>query len=177
MGDIILSFFSSADLLGRLAGHALFLELFFKLLDLALEVVLFAHLLLDGAHLLVEIVLALGLFHLALDPALDALLDLEDLDLGPHQLIELFQPRLGSMVSKRRCLSSSLSGRCPTTVSASWPGSRDETLHLLGDLFLQLGELLKGGVHRADQGLGLQVGILHVLHGVQFHQEQVLTSR
>jgi hypothetical protein len=69
-------------LVGRLPGHALFLELFLQLLDLALEVVLFAHLLLDGAHLLVEIVLALGLFHLALDPALDALLQLQDLYLA-----------------------------------------------------------------------------------------------
>ena len=51
-----------------------------------------AELLLDRLHLLVEIVLALRLLHLALDARADALLDLEHRDLALHQAEHALQP-------------------------------------------------------------------------------------
>jgi hypothetical protein len=50
-----------------------------------------AELLLNGLHLLVEIVLALGLLHLALDPRADALFHLQHRDLALHQGIDPLQ--------------------------------------------------------------------------------------
>ena len=68
------------------------------LLDLVLELgelvlaVLVAQLLLDRLHLLVEVVLALGLLHLALDARADALLDLQHGDFALHQGEHLLEP-------------------------------------------------------------------------------------
>jgi hypothetical protein len=50
-----------------------------------------AELLLNGLHLLVEVVLALGLLHLALDPRADALFDLQNRDLSLHEGIDPLQ--------------------------------------------------------------------------------------
>ena len=81
------------DLGGGLFAHPLGLELLFDLLDLVLELVALAatQLLLDGLHLLVEVVLLLRLLHLLLDARADLLLHLEDLDLGLHQLVEALE--------------------------------------------------------------------------------------
>ncbi len=68
-------------LLPRLLGHARLFDGSLVLLGLVGHVLELAHLLLDGLHLLVEIVLALGLLHLVLDPRADALLHLEQVDL------------------------------------------------------------------------------------------------
>ena len=96
----------------RLGGHrrhlAELLELMVRLvarflrelglLDLVLELgelvlaVLVAQLLLDRLHLLVEVVLALGLLHLALDARADALLDLQHGDFTLHQGEHLLEP-------------------------------------------------------------------------------------
>jgi hypothetical protein len=51
-----------------------------------------AQFLLDGLDLLVQVVLALALFHLALDAATDALFHLQDVDLVLQQFEQLFQP-------------------------------------------------------------------------------------
>src|SRR4029079_18463482 len=53
-----------------------------------------AELLLDRLDLLVEVVLALALFHLPLDAAADALLDLENVDL----VLELLEQLLEALV-------------------------------------------------------------------------------
>jgi hypothetical protein len=58
------------------------LDLLFELGDLVLAVLALAELLLDRLHLLVEVVLALRLLHLALDARADALLDLQHADLA-----------------------------------------------------------------------------------------------
>ena len=78
--------------LARMLGHLLRRELFLELLHLVLELVALAELLLDRPHLLVEVVLLLGLLHLLLDAAADALLDFEHLDLGLEQSEHLFEP-------------------------------------------------------------------------------------
>src|ERR687894_85412 len=68
------------------------------LLDLLLELgqlvarIVVAEFLLDGLHLLVQVVLALRLLHLALDARTDALLHLQDGDFAFHQAENLFQP-------------------------------------------------------------------------------------
>ena len=82
--------------------------------------VLVAQLLLDRLHLLVEIVLALRLLHLALDARADALLDLEHGDFALHQPEHLFQPLGdGGRLQDQSCLSGIFTARCEATVSAS----------------------------------------------------------
>jgi hypothetical protein len=51
-----------------------------------------AQFLLDGLDLLVQVVLALALLHLALDAAADALFHLQDVDLVLEQFEQLLQP-------------------------------------------------------------------------------------
>ena len=77
-------------LLARLLGELGALDLLFDLGELVLAV-LVAELLLDRLHLLVEVILALGLLHLALDARADALLDLQHRDFALHQAEHLFQ--------------------------------------------------------------------------------------
>ena len=60
------------------------LDLLFHLVEIGVLVAL-AQLLLDRLDLLVQVVLALALLHLALDAAADALLDLQDVDLAFEQ--------------------------------------------------------------------------------------------
>ena len=79
------------DLLLRLLRHLRGNDLLLELLHVgALFAV--AELLLDRLDLLVQVVLALALFHLALDAATNALLDLEDVDLVLELLEQLLEP-------------------------------------------------------------------------------------
>ena len=68
------------------------LDLLFQFLKLVTALFSLAKLLLDGLHLLVQIIFALGLLHLPLDPAADALFHLQDANLALHDAIDLFQP-------------------------------------------------------------------------------------
>ncbi len=78
-------------LLARLLGELGLLDLVLELGELV-AALLVAELLLDRLHLLVEVVFALGLLHLALDAGADALLDLQHRDLALHQAQHLLQP-------------------------------------------------------------------------------------
>ena len=78
-------------LLARFLRELGLLDLLFELGQFVLAV-LVAQLLLDRLHLLVEIILALRLLHLALDARADALLDLQHRDLALHQAEHLLQP-------------------------------------------------------------------------------------
>ena len=69
-------------LLAGLLGELGLLDALLELGSLVAAVLAVAELLLDRLHLLVEIVLALRLLHLALDARADALLDLQDGDLA-----------------------------------------------------------------------------------------------
>ena len=71
--------------------------------DLVAAVLELAELLLDRLHLLVQVVLALGLLHLALDPRADPLLDLEDADLALHEAVQALQA-LGQRVGLEQLL-------------------------------------------------------------------------
>ena len=68
------------------------LDALFELHQLVASIVLLAKLALDRLHLFVQIIFALGLFHLALDAAADLFLDLQDADLALHQGKDLFKP-------------------------------------------------------------------------------------
>ena len=78
-----------AGFLAELGG----LDALFEFAQIVLAV-LVAELLLDRLHLLVEVILALGLLHLALDARADALLDLQHRDLAFHER-EAFLQTLG----------------------------------------------------------------------------------
>jgi hypothetical protein len=80
----------AAALLGLLR-HPLGLDLGLELGELVLELVAVTQLLLDGLHLLVQVVLLLRLLHLLLHAGADLLLHLEDLDLGLHELVEALE--------------------------------------------------------------------------------------
>ncbi len=75
----------------RLLRHARGLDLLLHLLEVGVLVAL-AQFLLDGLDLLVQVVLALALLHLALDAAADALLDLQDVDLALDDAEEVLEP-------------------------------------------------------------------------------------
>src|SRR4051812_36377328 len=79
-----------AAVLGLLA-HLLRLDLRLELVELVLELVAVTQLLLDGLHLLVQVVLLLLLLHLLLDASAQLLLYLTDLDLSLHQLAEALE--------------------------------------------------------------------------------------
>ena len=78
-------------LLARFLRQLGALDLLFELGEFVLAV-LVAQFLLDRLHLLVEVILALRLLHLALDPRADALLDLQHRDFALHQPEHLLQP-------------------------------------------------------------------------------------
>ena len=69
-------------LLARLLGHAGLGDLLLELGDLVTALVHLAEFLLNGLHLLIQVVLALALLHLRLDAAADALLDLQHVHLA-----------------------------------------------------------------------------------------------
>jgi hypothetical protein len=149
MGDIILSFFSSLS--------ALFLEL----VDLVLELVALAELLLDRPHLLVEVVLLLGALHLLLHAPADLALDLEHLDLGLHARVDLFEalPRregleqLLSLFELQVEVGDDGVGEAPGVFDRG-----DGVERLRRYLLVELDVGLEGAVHRPHQRLDLDSG-------------------
>ena len=101
IGLIILSFFSSFLTLS-VASLLIRLVLSFSSISWIsfLNSSRSPELLLNGLHLLIQVVLLLGLLHLLLDARADLLLDLEDLNLALHQLVELLQPLGGDSRSR-----------------------------------------------------------------------------
>jgi hypothetical protein len=79
-------------LLAGLLGHAGARDLLLELGDLVGRVVHLAQLFLDRLHLLVEVVLALALLHLLLDPAADAFLDLQHVHLALDEGEDVLEP-------------------------------------------------------------------------------------
>ena len=69
----------------------------FEFLDLVLEFVALAQLLLDRPHLLVEVVLLLRALHLLLHARANLALDLEHLDLALEQAVDFFEAFRGSL--------------------------------------------------------------------------------
>ena len=73
-------------------GHARGFDLLAQLVELALLVVAFPELLLDGLHLLAQVVLALVLLQLRLDLALDLVADLQHLQVLDQHLVQALEP-------------------------------------------------------------------------------------
>ncbi|GBE50121.1 hypothetical protein BMS3Bbin13_01050 [bacterium BMS3Bbin13] len=72
--------------------HAGLFDLLGEVLQFVGGVLQLAEFLLNGLHLLVQVVLALALLHLLFDARANALLDLEDVDLRLDQAHEMFEP-------------------------------------------------------------------------------------
>ena len=90
---MFLSFLSSASAFSRASLRQLGLgDLRFQLGHFAFAVLAVAQLLLNGLHLLIQIIFALGALHLGFDAGLDLFLDLQDAHFALHQAIDLFQP-------------------------------------------------------------------------------------
>ncbi len=125
-----------------------------ELLELVLAVFRVAELLLNGLHLLVQVVLALRLLHLALDARADALLDLENRDLTLHQAKHPLQP----LDDRRQRQDALLFGDLDRQVRGDGVGSLRVVLdladgaHDLGrDLLVELHVVLELGHDRARE--------------------------
>ncbi len=164
-------------LLGLLAQR-LGRDLVLQLGDLALKLVALAQLLLDRVHLLVEVVLLLRLLHLTLDARADALLNLQDLDLALHQLVELVHPRSGVGQPQQLLLVLQLELQVRADGVRQARGLVDglhRDQHLGRDALVELDVGLEGRLERAHQGLALHRGLALLLrHGRDLHQEELL---
>ena len=153
--------------LACLVGHLLGLELLLELLDLVLEVVAIAELLLDRAHLLVQVVLLLGALHLLLDPTPDALLHLEHLDLGLHEAEDLLEAlgRIDQLQELLAILQLQIQvGRDGVGEARGRLELTDVAQDLRRHLLVELDVALEGGVDAPHQGLELRRLRLALLH-------------
>ena len=146
------------DLGLRLLRQVLLLGALLQLGQLVLELVAVAELLLDRLHLLVEVVLLLRLLHLLLDARPDLLLDLQDLDLRLHQLVEARQPLRRRVHLEDRLLVGQLELQLPDHRVGQLAGILDG-LHrdqdLGRDALVELDVGLEGRVHLAHQRVQL----------------------
>ena len=149
-------------------GFGLFFGLFgqiglrdalFKLGHFVLAVFTVAEFLLNGLHLLIQVVLALGALHLAFDACLDLFLDLQNAHFALHMAIDLFQP----VRDRQRFQNFLLLVHFDTQMTRDQIGQRSSigcfangAQRFVGDVFLDFGialELVRDGAHqRLDCG-------------------------
>ena len=136
---------------------------------------------LDRLHLLVEVIFALGLFHLALDPAPDAPLHLEHAQFAFHETVDHFEPLDRVGFGQQRLLVGDLGADMRSDGIRQLGRVLDFTQRLAGILrqfLVQLGifvELLDDAAHHAGgfRALGdrafaaLDLGDQHAVVGVQ----------
>ena len=122
--------------------------------DLAFAVLAVAQLLLNGLHLLIQVIFALGALHLRLHAGLDLLLDLQDRNLALHQAVDLLQP-LGDLEGLQKLL---LLGHLDAEMAGHEIGElrriaglADSRQRLLGDVLLHLGVALELLAHGAQE--------------------------
>ncbi len=164
------------DLGGRFAGHPLAFDAFFQLLKLARGFILGSHLLANGAHLLVEVVVFLGLFHLLLDPTLDALVHSIYFDFQIDQLDEQAEAIFDGRGLQQTLLVFQFEGEMSRDGIGHRGGVRQGGhfgQQLLGNILVDLGVLFEAFLDRAHQCRGLDLRINHVGHRRQFRLEKL----
>ncbi len=159
------------DFTETLLGHAGGLDLFVHLLEVG-TFLAFAELLLDGLDLFVEVILALALLHLPLDPAAYPLLDLEDVEFGLELGKQLLQP-LGNIeqfenlllrLELERQVSRDRVGQPPGFFDAR-QRSQDLGRYLLVELHVLVELRQDGASHRLDLVTTAFVGLYRRDHG------------
>ena len=150
-------------LVARFLRHAGLLDALLQLRDLVRRVLDLAQLLLDGLHLLVQVVLALALLHLLLDAAADALLDLQHVHLAFDQREHVLQA-LAHVLDLQNFL---LLGELQRHVRGDGVGEPARLLdagergqHLRRHLLVELHVLLELRDHRARQHVHLALVVL-----------------
>ncbi|MDT4834868.1 hypothetical protein FQZ97_685180 [compost metagenome] len=136
-------------------------DLLFELFDVR-ALFAFAELLLNGLDLLIQVVVALALFHLLLHAAANPLLDLEDVDFGFELREQAFEAFGGADDLEHLLLLLELQGKMRGDRIGQAPGIVDAGQRgqdLRRDLLVQFYVLLELGDDRAAQGLGF--GALH----------------
>ena len=153
-------------LFASLLGHAGGLDLALELGDLVVAVVDLSELLLNGLHLLIQVVLALALLHLLLDAAADALFDLQHVDLALDQPEHVLEP--GAQVDdlQHLLLFAELQrhvGRCRVREAAGLLDARQRRQDLRRHLLIELHVGFELGQDRADQNLDLPLVVLRAV--------------
>jgi hypothetical protein len=152
-------------LLPRFLGKLGLGNLLFQIGELVAAFVV-AKLLLDRLHLLVQVILALGLLHLALDARADALLDLQHRDFALHQAQHLLQALRDGQRLQDALAIGDLDGEMLGDLIAQLGEISDRLNHaddFGGDLLVQLHIAFEVGHDRARQGFGFNrigVGVL-----------------
>ena len=140
-------------------------NLFFQLGQLVAAILAIAQLLLNGLHLLIQIVFALGLLHLGLDARLDLLLDLQDGHFALHQAIDLLQPLGGVERLQQFLLLVQRDAQVPADQvgqARGIAGFRDGRDNFLGDVLAHLDvtlELLGYGAGQRGAGVGVALDL------------------
>ncbi len=156
-----------AELRGRLLfgvlRHAGRLDALLELRELVRRILHLAELLLNGLHLLIQVVLALALLHLLLHAAADALLDAQHVDLAVDEAEHVLEPlpdardleHLLLLGQLQRHLRRDGVGEPPRRVDA---GQRGENLGR--NLLVELDVLLEARHHGARQHVHLAAILL-----------------
>jgi hypothetical protein len=161
IGLIDFSFFSSASAFSRASLDSWVLRMRSSSSDFVLAVLAVAEFLLNGLHLLIQIILALRLLHLGLDAGLDLLFDLQDGQFALHLAIDLLQPFGHDQGFQKILLLPHLDAQMAghkVGQPRRFAGFGDGGDGLFGDVLLDLGVALEFVAHSADQGLD-RVGV------------------
>jgi hypothetical protein len=163
--------------LARFLGELGFLDPLFQLRQLVASILALAQLLLDRLQLFVQVVLALGLLHLALDAIADALFHLQNADLSFHEGIDLLKALTYRAALEKLLLFGDLEGEVRGDGVGELASVVDliyRNQHLRGNLLVELYvlfELRDGG---ARQGIEFAVISLGIRHDLGIGLEEVL---
>ena len=169
-------------LFARFLGELGLANTLFQLNQLITAVIGFAEFLLNGLHLLIQIILALGLLHLPLDAVADALLDLKNADLAFHEAVDALEPLVDRLAFEQFLLLGDLQRQMGSN------GVRqlcrvfdliDRNQNLRRNLLVQLDILLELGDHGAGKRLLFRLFALFVDHrlGESFEEIFIFLER
>src|SRR3990167_5067864 len=147
------------------------LDALFQLIEFVMAFFAVAELLLNGLHLLIQVVLALAALHLLLDPAADAFFHLQQVDFGIHQSQHMLDPRLQIGDLQNFLLLLDLQhhmrrhgvDKTPRLINAVERGQ-----YLGRDFLAQLDVLFELAEQAAGKDLGLALGNLNLIDQLHF---------